>query len=432
MNRRSSQNAIRLATVLLYFFLLLPGYLFSRKRDLTHADSILFLIAGAVMVLYVGLEVLEFVHSSYRYGTPGFPRALFLIRILLLAAPFALLPVVTRLAGPLSDRYLRFAMPMQAYILISLIPFYAYFAFSRRIGAGILAVSVALLLVFEVLFHERASWDANVLGFLTYRTLAIVVFYILAWLLETERKRSDENRELMDRLKASESQLREYADRVAHTVALEERTRLARDIHDSLGHALTAIKIQLSKAEAYQDVNPDESVEAVRAARDTAEDAMRDVRESLGRLNGAGAAVSLVSGLPRLVKHLEEGGLQVEYRYSGAEDGYNYSVLMGLYRFVQEGVTNILKHASASRASLTVEFGKDEARIELSDDGVGFRMPEDDGESEEHRYGLRGLRRRLELVRGVLEIDSEPGAGTRLRATAPRDPVALIGEGEGR
>ena len=431
MNRRTAQDAIRLVTVILYFLFLTPGLLFSRKRDFDQGDAVLFLITAAVCILYVGIEVFEYVRSSYRYENPGLPRLLFLIRILLLILPIVLLPLISRTAGPVSDRYTRYALPGQTFMLLSLIPFYAHFAFPRGVGVGILAVSIALPVGFEIIVRDFSRWDANMLGFLTYRTLAILVFYVLAVLLDAERNRSDENRKLMKRLQTSESQLRQYAERVAHTVALEERTRLARDIHDSLGHALTAIKIQLSKAEAYHDVDAGESMSAVKAAKDTAEDAMKDIRESLGRLNGDGAAVSLKTTLPRLVERLEDAGLAVDYSYRGSEEGYNYSVLMGLYRFVQEGLTNILKHAEANRVSLTVELGASEAVIEILDDGAGFRTDDGDDEFGENRYGLKGLRRRLELVRGILEIDSQPGRGTRLRAKAPKDPVALIGEGEG-
>lgn len=431
MNRRNTQDSIRLVAVLLYFLFITPGFLFSRKNYFSRADFTIFLITAAVSVFFVGLELFEYGHQSYRYRNAFVPRLLFAIRLLLLALPFAMLPVVSRFIGSVNSQYLRFAIPAHSFMLLSLIPFYANFAFSRAVSFGILAISIVLPVGFEIFIKNTDHWDTNALGFLTYRTLTIFFFYILAGLLSAEKKRSEENRRLMERLQDSESKLREYADRVAHTVALEERTRLARDIHDSLGHALTAIKIQLSKAEAYHNVDAEESMTAVKAAKNTAEDAMKDIRESLGRLNGEDAAVSLATGLPRLVKLLEDSGLQVEYRYEGDEKGYNYSVLMGLFRFVQEGVTNILKHASASQASLTVNLGKTEARIELSDNGVGFQIPTENSDSKENGYGLRGLRGRLELVRGIMNIYSEPGTGTQLCAVVPRDPVALIGRDDG-
>ncbi len=387
----------------------------------------MFFLTLLISILYLALEIFEYTHRSYHFKDTALSRLLFGLRLLILAIPYIGLPLVNRFIGPVGSKYIQFAMPSQTFMLLSLIPFYAHFAFSRSLSLFILILSLAIPIGFEFIARDTSHWDTNVLGFLTYRTLAILFFYVLAGLLSAERKKSEENKRLMERLKASEARLREYADRVAHTVALEERTRLARDIHDSLGHALTAIKIQLSKAEAYRDVDADESMTAVKAARTTAEDAMKDIRESLGRINGVDAAVSLATGLPRLVKLLEDGGLQVEYRYTGSEDGYNYSVLMGLFRFVQEGVTNILKHAEASKASLIVELGPTEARVELTDDGIGFSVPEEDSEKKQSGYGLRGLRGRLELVRGVMTIASKPGEGTSLCAVAPRDPVALIG-----
>ena len=319
---------------------------------------------------------------------------------------------------------MQFSLFSHLFMLLSLFPFYAYFALPRPVGFGILTVCIAAPLVQQLVISGGKPWDSTSVGFLTYRILTVIFFYGLAWLLDAEKKRSEENRRLLRRLRASDSRLREYADRVAGTVALEERTRLARDIHDSLGHALTAIKIQLSKAVAYHDVDLDESFAAVNAARETADDAMKDIRESLGRLNGEAAAITLAEGLPRLVNRLDDSGVEVQYRYQGSEEGYNYSVLMGLYRFVQEGVTNILKHASASRASLIVEFGPAEATAELNDNGTGFNPAEPESDPVTDHYGLRGLRRRLELVRGTMEVVSKPGEGTRLFARVPKDPVA--------
>lgn len=428
MKHRNTQDAIRLVTVLLYILFLTPGFLFSRRGHFPRSDFALFLIMGFVMLLYAGIEAGEFIRASYRYRNANVPQILFFGRILLLALPYIFLPVISHTIGPVSSRFIRYTMPGHTTMLLSLIPFYAHFAFQKKYGVLSLFIALVLPICFEILVRQPESWDANVLGFLTYRTLTILFFYVLATLLAAERFRTEENRRLLEQLKASESQLRDYAGKVAHTVALEERTRLARDIHDSLGHALTAIKIQLSKAEAYHEVNPEESLTAVRAAKDTAEDAMKDVRDSLGRLNGEGAAVSLATGLPRLVKQLKDSGIEVEYTYNGKEDGFNYSVLMGFFRFAQEGVTNILKHASATKASLNVIFGADEGKIELIDNGTGFHVPQKNTDPKENKYGLWGLRRRLELVRGILEIESEPGKGTRLYAIAPRDPVALISE----
>ena len=107
------------------------------------------------------------------------------------------------------------------------------------------------------------------LGFLVFRTVGIVFFYLLAWFWDTERRRSQENRRLLTELHASQRQLRQYASDLGKTVALEEGTRLARDIHDNIGHALTAIGIQLTKALAYFDVEAEQSRQAVIAAHTT-------------------------------------------------------------------------------------------------------------------------------------------------------------------
>ena len=422
---RNTQDAIRLIIVLLYFLFLLPGILVGNKyRGTDFASSIGFTTILSVGALFLLLELLEFFRWSYEYDTPLIPRVLFFLRLVLLTIPVSITLIYT---GSVAESHGLSLILVYA----GLMPYYAYYAFPKAISLPLLIAVVVLPPLTTTPPPPPEGVDGNLLGIIMYRTLSVIFFYLLAWLTDMERRRDRENRLLVKKLTESESRIRDFAERVGQVVALEERTRLARDIHDSLGHALTAIKIQLSKAEAYQSVNPDESAAAVKAAKETADDAMKDIRESLGRLNGDGAAVSLAEALPVLAKRMEDAGLEVEYTYSGSEDGYNYSVLMGLYRCAQEGVTNILKHSRADRAVLKLELGPELAVLEIGDDGVGFEVgqkSESDGGTG--RYGLRGLRHRLELVRGIFTVKSVSGEGTRLIASVPRDPVKIIGETE--
>ncbi len=417
-------ESIRLITVLLFFLFLTPGLLLPPRRPGFPDSRAYYLAYALICLIFLGMELTEYLRWSYRYKKTLQPRIFFFIRLGLI-----LLPVLLYLLKITTPEFFWHLHASQLFILMSLLPFYAYFAFPRKVSLAFLIVSVLLSLSYELLVKGAGDWEVVKLGFLMYRTLTYVIFYALAWLLDRQKKDSEENRQLMEELRASESRLREYAGRIAHTVALEERTRIARDIHDSLGHSLTAIKIQLTKAIAYADVDREEADRAVKAAKATADDAMSDIRDSLKGLNGKEAVISLKDSLPLLVQRLEENGIEVDYTFEGSERDYNYSVLMGLYRFVQEGVTNILKHASPGRVKLTVTFGQEEGMITLADDGRGFTMNEKHLWSEEaDHYGLMGLVRRIELVRGRMTVQSSPGGGTVLSASVPRDPVSLLGE----
>jgi signal transduction histidine kinase len=141
---------------------------------------------------------------------------------------------------------------------------------------------------------------------------------------------------------------------------------------------------------------------------------------------------SLAEALERLAKGVEDDQLVVDLHIDGDESGYARSTLMALYRAAQEGLTNIQKHARASHVRLEIELGQEEAVLRLRDDGCGFSpdFSEPETVGDEGGFGLRGLRERLELLRGRLDIHSVPEHGTELFVAAPRNPFGLSTEGK--
>lgn len=421
-------ESIRLTTITLFLMFISPVLVIPHKmQEGSSLPLFFFVVYFFVCLLFMGMEIFEYVQWSYNLPRRASPKGLFFLRLALILLPT--LVVALRESVVTKDWMEHFS---RVFMLIGILPFYAYFAFPRRVSLSILISLLSFSLFFDFVLLGRGFTSVFEITFPIYRTLTYLFLYALAWLLERQQQSSRENKKLLSELRASENQLREYAGRIAQTVALEERTRLAQDIHDSLGHSLTVVKIQQSKALAYLKVDLDESERALLAAKVSAEDAMSDIRASLKRLNGGEAVLSLKESLPDFVKMLKENELTVVYDYSGDEKGYNYSVLMGLYRLIQEGITNVLKHADAGAVRIKADFGSDEATLELADDGKGFVLGEDylaDKESEQ--YGLKGLVRRMELVNGHLEISSEPGEGTTLKARVPRNPLAVNEENHG-
>lgn len=227
---------------------------------------------------------------------------------------------------------------------------------------------------------------------------------------------------LLVELETSHRQLQDYAGRVAQLAAAAERNRLARDIHDSLGHYLTAISIQLEKAQAYRERNPGEADQAIRDAKQTAQAALHDVRQSVSALRGAEDKFSLKHSLTDLVNRMDGGTLEITYRMEGDETDYAGPVLAALYRVAQEGLTNVQRHAQARHATLEVRLGENEARLSLRDDGTGFNTETlaDLAASPDQGFGLQGLQERLELVRGQMRINSDLRHGTEITVVVPK------------
>lgn len=422
MSASDKQGAIRLITIGIYMILMLPGLFAARRVVGEFTPPAGFLAASAaVFVLFVVLELVEFRVFRYEYRTSLSATVVFAARVAILLVH----------GGIFRSGLFPFHHNPMLSALLPLMAFYVYFAFPRRYGLVAVAAIVigpAIVTLVRIVPLDQSP-GPNALGFVIFRAVAGAFFFTFAWLWDTERRQARDNRRLIRELHTSERRLRDYAEQVGHTVALEERTRLARDIHDSIGHALTAITIQLNKAKAYSAVDRAEVERAVSAALETAHEAMQDVRESLVSLNGEASGVSIVRSVPRLVEQLQSAGLVVDYRLSGDETRYNYAVVIGLYRFLQESVTNIIKHAAAKTVTITIDLGPQEGLVTVDDDGDGFDMDVlEIADGTQGRFGLHGLRRRLELIGGFLEIRSAIGGGTTLRARVPRDPVSPLTE----
>ena len=312
-----------------------------------------------------------------------------------------------------------------ALFLYPVIPFSAYFAFGGRIS-WLLSLFYMALTVWRM-GHINSTWYTN--PELTSNILSFIFVMLLTPITARIIRRDEQNRQrterLLNDLKVSNLQLRAYAEQAAELSAAEERNRLARDIHDSLGHHLTAVSIQLEKALAYQDRAPEVATQAIRDAKQAATEALQNVRRSVSALRDSDGDFSLKIALNNLVNRLNNDHFSIAFNITGNETGYSRPVLMTLYRTAQEGLTNIEKHAQASTVVLTITLGEEEASLLLRDDGQGFDTTTLDTSptAQAPRFGLQGIRERLDSVRGHLALQSTPQRGTELAITIPKQLI---------
>lgn len=253
--------------------------------------------------------------------------------------------------------------------------------------------------------------------------LGVCFIFYIAYLIRQERQNRRRAETLLRQLEESHRQLQAYAAQVADMATTEERNRLAREIHDSLGHYLTVINVQLEKALVFRDLKPAEADQAVRDSKRLAGEALQEVRQSVGALRHAPEPFSLIPALAVLAETMRGQNLAVDLKIEGKEEGFSRQSLQTLYRTTQEGLTNIQKHAQAGRAEVHLRFNADSAELSISDDGCGFD-PAAETNGPAH-YGLLGVRERLELIQGTFALHSSPGAGVRLVATVPKNPATL-------
>ena len=218
-------------------------------------------------------------------------------------------------------------------------------------------------------------------------------------------------------LSDANKRLREYANRVEQNAILEERNRLAREIHDGLGHYLTAVNIQLKAAQAILAQDPEEAARAVNKAQVLTEEALADVRRSVSALRTDQPVSQKASQVIHLLADsISTEELQITCELKGEEPDLPPHIVFTLYRIVQEALTNIQKHANASRALITLEYLADRLSLSVADNGAG--MDPDEQQAGDH-YGLVGLRERVHLMGGETSIESIPGQGVTLRVDIP-------------
>jgi signal transduction histidine kinase len=189
-----------------------------------------------------------------------------------------------------------------------------------------------------------------------------------------------------------------------------ERSRIARDIHDSLGHSLTTLNIQLELAQAMGQRNPDQANQALNNSRQLASQCLESVRQAVQTVR---EEFDLTTALQRLIDQVRQNHtftIQVEVILPPLTLQTSHQ----LYCVVQEGFTNIQKHAHATKVHLSSQMTSEAILLELEDDGQGF-----DPTLTYNGYGLKGMQERVHLLGGELQIISAIGKGTRIRVMTP-------------
>ena len=204
---------------------------------------------------------------------------------------------------------------------------------------------------------------------------------------------------------------------------LEERERLARELHDSLGQVLGYVNVQSQAVQALLARDkPEQAQERLVQLADAARSAQIDVREYIASVRTnpereadfSAVLVEMLQGFQRL------SGIESELTFSGNMDALVFSptVEVQLTRIVQEALSNVRKHAQADRVQVTVAELGDHAEITIADDGLGFD-PIATADSESGHFGLKIMAERAASVGGQLQVESHPGEGTRIVIKAP-------------
>ncbi|WP_109474104.1 sensor histidine kinase [Ornithinimicrobium cavernae] len=196
---------------------------------------------------------------------------------------------------------------------------------------------------------------------------------------------------------------------LAEQAVLEERRRIARDVHDLVGHGLAAMMLQITSARHVLDRDTEEVREALTSAEDVGRRTLQDLRRTVGVLRDEGGVQAPLEGLEQigdLVEDARSGGLRAEYVARGPQDGVEQSVGLTMFRIAQAALANAAIHAPAARTVVTSTVTSENVTLEVLSSGP--LRPADPHERRGH-YGLRGMQERAEVVGGEFSAGPVPG-----------------------
>jgi signal transduction histidine kinase len=225
-----------------------------------------------------------------------------------------------------------------------------------------------------------------------------------------------ESQALLAELQQAHEQLQHYALRVEELAVVEERNRLAREMHDTLGHRLTVASVQLEAAQRLGPTDGERAATLVGTVREQVREALEELRSTVAALRAPIAAdLQLRSALRRLTDDFEEAtGLTIHRVLPNEIAPLPDAHRLTLFRVAQEALTNIQKHAEASQVWLVLSTGDEAVTLLVSDDGRGVSLS-----SERIGFGLQGLRERARQLGGELHLEHRPGGGTQLSCRLP-------------
>ena len=222
-------------------------------------------------------------------------------------------------------------------------------------------------------------------------------------------------RQMKQKLAQANEQLREYSQKVEELATVQERNRIARDIHDSLGHALTSLNIQMQTAVKLWEKKPIQAYSFLTQAQSLGKMAMQEVRRSISTLReDAKEERPLEARIETLVDDYRKGTELFICTNICRCDSVSKPIAKAIYRIVQESLTNIFKYAEATEVHIHLRTTSEEFNLTVEDNGKGF-----DPKQNLSGFGLRGMQERVTIINGEFQLITSPGKGCRIEVKIP-------------
>jgi signal transduction histidine kinase len=360
---------------------------------LKSATTLQLLILIALGVAYITIGIYGYAYVA-RSGKVGFHILYFVIQLVLGGS------IVSLAKG-------------NAYSAMVLLPLagHSVVLLPRNLRMG---VNVAIVLTYAITLDLLAmNWSLVWSGLPIFLAGQIFIIVFTQMAVSEERARG-EIEKLYKELEGANNGLREYALKSEELAISKERNRLAREIHDGLGHYLTTVFMQIQAARAVMRLDPQKAMDALGTAQNLTQEALIDVRRSVAALRDSpGDSLALQEEITKMLKNCEGSGIHTNLEITGSPRTLSHQTIFTLYRAVQEGINNTCKHAHASCFDVQLDYSDEEKiKLHIRDDGVG-------AEQFDGGFGLLGMRERVHMLNGDLSISTAPGNGFILDVYLP-------------
>jgi signal transduction histidine kinase len=367
----------------------------------------------AVLIVGVGLGIAESTVRQNDHGGPQGPLwfdvlailatvlPLFARRRFPFAAPLAV-GVAIALSSFVDENFVHQLVPpiagLAAVFLVGMVRDRSQAVAGLAAGVGVVAVTA---------HNDPTGGAANIIFF----SIVSAIVWTIGFAIGRQFQAADEAKGRALRAERA----REERARVA---VADERARIARELHDVVGHSVSVMTVQASAVRRLLRPHQERQRDALLVVEQTGREALAEMRRMVGVLRRPEEAPALapqpsLEHVDKLVEHARESGLAVELLIEGEPEQLPAGVDLTAYRLVQEGLTNALKHAQARHTEVLVRYGEGHIELTVSDDGRGV------GSGDGGGHGLVGMRERVSVYGGELEAGPRAGGGYRLRATLP-------------
>lgn len=260
------------------------------------------------------------------------------------------------------------------------------------------------------------------INLLALNLINLIVFVLLGMHLKVENNKKLSAQDLYDRLRLSEEELKKaynelelYSKTIEELTLLRERTRLSRELHDSVGHTISTQIIQLQAIKTMVSLKPEKAEEMLEELRDFSKNSLENVRRTVRELKplefetfqGIFAIEELTRNFTKLT------GVKVKLIVSKEKWRLSESQSLNLYRIIQEALSNSLRHGHAENVNISLQFLQDSIYSQIKDDGVGC-------EEIRYSFGLNTIRERVQELKGTINIYTEKDKGFELDFTLPK------------